>query len=133
MIVIEEAGVELDWCPSCRGIWFDSGEIEILLGKVLTGDFIQDISSAFTKAIDVEKKRRLPCPSCGKKMKKVVCGEGEEKIVIDVCSIGDGLWFDCGETFGVMKKIAAGREADFSKLAGFLEVFEGSSPKKEAT
>ena len=31
MIVIEYHDVELDYCTSCKGVWFDSGELELLL------------------------------------------------------------------------------------------------------
>ena len=30
MIVIERQGIELDYCPACRGLWFDADELELL-------------------------------------------------------------------------------------------------------
>jgi len=29
----ERQGVEIDYCPSCRGIWLDRGELDKLLDK----------------------------------------------------------------------------------------------------
>jgi Zn-finger nucleic acid-binding protein len=31
---VNRQGVELDMCPSCRGIWLDRGELEKILGDV---------------------------------------------------------------------------------------------------
>ena len=30
LIVIEREEIEVDWCPSCHGLWFDEGELELL-------------------------------------------------------------------------------------------------------
>ena len=29
---VSRSGVEIDMCPSCRGVWLDRGELEKLLG-----------------------------------------------------------------------------------------------------
>jgi Zn-finger nucleic acid-binding protein len=31
MIVVEYRDIELDYCSNCKGVWFDSGELELLL------------------------------------------------------------------------------------------------------
>ncbi|MFB0556725.1 MAG: zf-TFIIB domain-containing protein, partial [Dehalococcoidia bacterium] len=31
MIVVEYNKIELDYCTNCQGVWFDSGELELLL------------------------------------------------------------------------------------------------------
>jgi len=31
MIVVEYQSIELDYCSSCHGTWFDKGELELLL------------------------------------------------------------------------------------------------------
>ena len=81
--VVEEQGIELDLCPDCRGVWFDRGELELLLG-----DGAQlEMSAAKTD----EKLRR--CPICRHKMDKVNIGPGR-RVLIDVCSDSCGMWFD---------------------------------------
>lgn len=30
---VQRSGVELDMCPSCRGVWLDRGELEKILGS----------------------------------------------------------------------------------------------------
>jgi Zn-finger nucleic acid-binding protein len=96
MIVVEHHKIELDYCTGCHGVWFDAGELELLLdsaGLENTAPLLANLAGS-TEARSAEKKRR--CPICGKKMKKTVIGQ-EPEIIIDVCRQGDGLWFDGGE------------------------------------
>ena len=37
MQTVSRSGVELDMCPSCRGVWMDRGELEKVLGAVREG------------------------------------------------------------------------------------------------
>jgi Zn-finger nucleic acid-binding protein len=36
----ERMGVEIDFCPSCRGIWLDGGELEKLMERSQGYDFV---------------------------------------------------------------------------------------------
>jgi uncharacterized protein len=31
LIIIERNGIEIDYCPACRGVWLDRGELEKLM------------------------------------------------------------------------------------------------------
>jgi len=96
MIVVEHEQIELDYCVNCSGVWFDAGELALLLETMqLEGTGIS-VDSALTspEAKSSEKKRR--CPICGNKMKKATAGH-EPEVLIDACPRGDGLWFDSGE------------------------------------
>ena len=33
LLMSEKKGIEIDYCPDCRGIWLDRGELEKLLEK----------------------------------------------------------------------------------------------------
>ena len=33
LLMTEKKGVEIDYCPECRGIWLDRGELEKLIEK----------------------------------------------------------------------------------------------------
>jgi Zn-finger nucleic acid-binding protein len=105
MIVVEHEKIELDYCMSCSGVWFDAEELELLLeamkleGTSLSVDNI--LTTPETKS--VEKKRN--CPICGKKMKKATVGH-EPQVIIDACSRGDGLWFDSGEVGQLITQLA---------------------------
>jgi len=96
MIVVEHEQIELDYCPECAGVWFDAGELALLLETMELEETGISIDSVLTspEAKSSEKKRK--CPICGKKMKKATAGHDPE-VLIDACQRGDGLWFDQGE------------------------------------
>ncbi len=33
LLMAEKKGVEIDYCPECRGIWLDRGELEKIIEK----------------------------------------------------------------------------------------------------
>jgi Zn-finger nucleic acid-binding protein len=90
MVILELEKVEIDYCPSCKGIWLDSGELELLSGSSTKNDK----SILFNPAKDL-KEKKYKCPICNKKMDKVEFGDS--KVVIDKCKNDHGLWFDKGE------------------------------------
>ena len=105
MIVVEYNKIELDYCANCQGVWFDSGELELLLESMNLESqnvFLSNILSP-EEAESSEKKRK--CPICGQKMKKTGIGQ-EPGILIDVCQRGDGLWFDGGELGQLTRQLA---------------------------
>ena len=105
MIVVEYRSIELDYCNSCKGVWFDSGELELLLKSQdleETKVFMDSILNS-QEAVSSEKKRN--CPICGHKMKKTAIG-GQPEILIDICHNGHGLWFDRGEVTQMIGRLA---------------------------
>ena len=36
LVMSERQGVEIDYCPACRGIWLDRGELDKLLERAAT-------------------------------------------------------------------------------------------------
>jgi len=127
MIVVEYHNIELDYCNSCKGVWFDSGELELLLksqGLEEPQSFFDDILSS-QEAASLEKKRK--CPICGRKMKKTAIGE-QPRILIDVCGHGHGLWFDGGEVTQLLRNLAGKHPPQHdsgAQVTSFLEeVFE---------
>ena len=96
MLVVEYHNIELDYCSRCKGVWFDSGELELLLesrGLEETRVFLDGILNS-QEAVSSEKKRN--CPVCDHRMRKTAIGEQPE-ILIDICRDEHGLWFDGGE------------------------------------
>jgi len=127
MIVVEYNQIELDYCTGCHGVWFDSGELELLLeshGLEETGLFLDNILNS-PEAISSEKKRR--CPICKQKMKKTTVGHKPETL-IDACRQGEGLWFDGGEVNQLVGQLAEktpGKQGSQQQVISFLEeVFE---------
>jgi Zn-finger nucleic acid-binding protein len=95
-IVVEYHRIELDYCPSCHGVWFDSGELELLLDSAGLESPVSMLAGLAGSGRASSKEKRRRCPICLRKMRKTVIGR-EPEIVLDVCSRGDGLWFDGGE------------------------------------
>ena len=104
MIVVEHEKVELDYCTECSGVWFDAGEIELLLEKMEIESTGLEGLHLTEETRTTERKRR--CPVCRKKMKKVDLGH-KPVIIIDACPDGDGLWFDSGEVGQVVSHLAS--------------------------
>ena len=38
LVMTERQGVEIDYCPTCRGVWLDRGELDKLIEKSATRD-----------------------------------------------------------------------------------------------
>ena len=127
MFVVEYKQIELDYCHSCKGVWFDAGELDLLLeaaGLKNAGQVLGDVLR-LPEAPTSERKRR--CPICNTNMKKVKIG-GETGVMIDACIRHDGLWFDGGEVADLIKIISARstvKKETESEIMGFLkDVFQ---------
>jgi Zn-finger nucleic acid-binding protein len=127
MIVVEYHNIELDYCNSCKGVWFDSGELELLLrsqGLEEPKAFLDGILNS-QEAASSEKKRN--CPICSRKMKKTAIG-GQPELLIDVCRDKHGLWFDGGEVAQLIRRLAGEhppKRDSRGQVTSFLqEVFE---------
>ena len=127
MFVVEYKQIELDYCHSCKGVWFDAGELDLLLEAAGLKHVRQTLGDVLRlpEAHTSEKKRR--CPICNINMKKVKIG-GETGVMIDACIRHDGLWVDGCEVADLIKIISARstvkRETE-SEIMGFLkDVFQ---------
>ena len=127
MLVVEYHDIELDYCDQCHGVWFDAGELELLVQAmdlesehVLFTHMLQS-----PPAVTSEKPRR--CPICSRKMVKTDLG-GQPELLVDLCDREDGLWFDGGEVAQLIKQLAggqAGGDESQQKLIDFLgDVFK---------
>src|SRR5690349_15573211 len=97
LVALEHQRVELDYCPECRGIWLNAGEIELIYGDAAAA---RDFLESRNKVPRGEKPRH--CPECGKRMNKEAT-EGARPIIFDRCPRGHGLWFDHGELAAVLE------------------------------
>ena len=106
MLILEYLDVEIDYCDSCRGIWLDEGELELIAGiSDASGEpFVAALSGGSVGAVDGERK----CPVCCRAMLLVELPI-EPPVQIDRCPVNHGLWFDHGELDAVIGA-AAGTE-----------------------
>jgi uncharacterized protein len=128
MIVVEHKKIELDYCLACSGVWFDKGELDLLM-VALGLPASQALNSLVVpeKADVAEAKRK--CPICGKKMDKVWLGK-TPRVLIDSCPLGDGLWFDGGELQQVVKQVVPGVKTE--NVIAFLGDAFPSEPKERS-
>ena len=101
MIVLELNEVEIDFCISCKGIWLDSGELELLLEE----NNNPGSSNLFNPAQNISEKKKK-CPICYKKMEKFEIGQ-KKKILIDKCKRDHGIWFDENELHDVISEVSS--------------------------
>ena len=121
MLVLELAGVEIDYCPESGGIWLDAGELEVLFED---RDAADELISSLTEDT-TSREKKLRCPICRKKMEKVLV---ENKVLIDRCRKGHGLWFDEGELIEVL---GLKQEGGGGKVIGLLKEMFASHISKE--
>lgn len=51
LLMIERSQIEIDYCPSCRGVWLDRGELDKLLDHISQGSSDEDANwQGFGKA-----------------------------------------------------------------------------------
>lgn len=111
MIAVERHGIEVDHCISCRGLWFDRGEIELL--AELTGYE----AGAIDAAVADRPRPERSCPRCDHDLEEIT----RERVHLDRCPAGDGVWFDRGELGQIMQRKDSDRLSQMERFLG--EVF----------
>ncbi len=125
MIVVEYRQIEIDYCLKCAGIWFDKGELELLLKTTNLGNTGLLTLDGIAKETRSHGERK--CPICRKKMAEVPLGV--PPIHIDVCRRGDGIWFDGRELQQLLKQLELSPLANqgaIQQITAFIgETFKG--------
>jgi len=107
---VEYDKIELDYCSRCHGIWFDRGELELLLDTLTRGATRELVNSLMQLPQQKVPEKSRKCPICRRVMRKIDIGSGRE-IVIDICDAGHGLWFDGGESGAFIEQLKIDRPA----------------------
>lgn len=129
--MVEYSDVELDWCPECGGLWFDSGEMELLAKKATANSTEERLLPSEPAQTD---EQRLKCPLCRKRMDKRLLGHAQP-VIADLCPHCDGLWLDRGEleqVLGQSTDTPSGGDAPGSILLEHLKGTFGESPRYQA-
>lgn len=98
MVALEIEQFEIDYCLNCGGIWLDQGELELLLGDAMPGNFLAPDTARST----LRSKGR--CPVCNRRMDAIMIG-ADHRVELDICSNGHGLWFDRGELKAIVEHL----------------------------
>jgi uncharacterized protein len=117
MIVVEHQKIELDFCLRCAGVWFDSGELDLLVSALQAQGVNMSHMDLLTPQEAKVNEAKRKCPICGRQMTKVWLGK-EPKVLIDSCPIGDGIWFDGGELHQVLRQMETPGSKDVLSFLG---------------
>ena len=115
-IVVEFEQVEIDYCPACRGLWLDAGELAVLLGRPDP-----------LRPEDLAGARPGPrrCPRCDRAL--VVQPSPGAAVEVDLCPALHGLWLDPGELEAIARAQAAPER--LAALSAFCrELFRAPAP-----
>ncbi|MGC4118672.1 MAG: zf-TFIIB domain-containing protein [Myxococcales bacterium] len=101
LCAVRLAGVTVDGCETCGGVWMDAGEIQKLASWPAA---LEAVGRRFKGATVNLSLGKLGCPACG--------GELEPHefpslrgIELDQCTTCRGLWLDAGEARQVAARL----------------------------
>lgn len=100
----------IERCHTCFGLFFDKGEIELILQSSVSNVFginlkhIDNINK--DRYSQSQKIRYLKCPDCRRHMNRVNFGQ-RSGVVIDQCIV-HGIWLDSGELTHLLEWKKAG-------------------------
>ncbi len=46
LVMMDRGGVEIDYCPACRGVWLDRGELDKIIERSIGGTTLPEPSPA---------------------------------------------------------------------------------------
>jgi Zn-finger nucleic acid-binding protein len=105
--IAHDAGVEIDRCSGCSGVFLDHRELEKIQDAARDGRTkaahvpMTRVQRVYERARDTaesrdEEPKAMTCPSCGGEMAERNWGFGSE-VMIDTCIECRGVWLDFGE------------------------------------
>lgn len=53
LVMSERQGIEIDYCPTCRGIWLDRGELDKIIDRSRS-------QNSFSEPVEKETPKQLP-------------------------------------------------------------------------
>ena len=104
MLVLEFDGIDIDWCERCRGLWFDVGELELLLKRHGSG-----ADPVWSERSEVDHIEGGKCPRCRSRLRDFDPGDSPGP-TISTCPMGHGVWCPSGAISGLVGEFG-GRSA----------------------
>jgi Zn-dependent protease with chaperone function len=103
-------GVAIDFCGSCRGSWFDRGELLYVVKRPSA------LAPMLDRPLVSAAASPLPCPRCSTSMERG--GVGSLQAVIDRCTTCGGIWLTSGTRTRLDQISAASGAAAVAAAAG---------------
>ena len=129
------AGIKVDYCPNCFGMWFEKGEFESAKNsKDMSLRWI-DIDLWKDKKLFDAKHSHRTCPKDRSLLYEVSYGDSDVKI--DVCNLCQGIWLDRGEFKKMLAYLQAKNKKELMANYGKIltqeawEVFSGPKETRE--
>jgi len=110
-------GGEVDFCPNCLGLWFEEDELRLAKDKKdkelrwLDIDLWKD-GQKFKISLGIRM-----CPTCRLPLHEVYYGDS--RIIVDICSLCNGIWLDRGEFKRIIEYLRKG--ADYEILNNYTK------------
>ena len=95
LVTEQYENIEVDRCPSCRGMWLDHGELDLLEDTAF--DQKETKGSLMFQSYPGE----LLCPKCQRPMQ--FFRYRTTNMELDFCDQNHGVWLDAGEEKQVLK------------------------------
>ena len=96
MVGVEHAGITVDRCTACGGLWFD-GTDHLDLKKAGGAGVIDGTTSVARAEIRMDAEPAIVhCPACGAQM-ETRFDAYQHHIHYETCPAGHGVYFDAGE------------------------------------
>ncbi len=127
---------EVDYCPSCLGIWFDEDELRLVKDeKDQKLNWLDVDLWKNTANFKISRGQRRLCPCCRMPLYEVYYKDSN--IIIDVCNLCHGIWLDKLEFKKIIDWLK--EKADYEILNNyskslseeFSEIFVGPEELKE--
>ena len=68
LVLSEKQGIEIDYCPKCRGVWLDRGELDKIIERAIK--FEESNTKSFEKERDYDDRRKYYSDDHYKKHKR---------------------------------------------------------------
>ena len=124
----------IERCERCMGLFFDPGELEMLLDKSVHNVFNIDNRGINRLIKDRSGQKRkvqyLKCPVCSNIMNRMNFGK-KSGVIIDRCK-AHGIWLDSGELKHIMEWRKAGGKMLHEKKVAMEKKIEETKKKKSA-
>ncbi|MFQ5803162.1 MAG: M48 family metalloprotease [Candidatus Methylomirabilales bacterium] len=104
-------GVVVDFCPTCRGTWYDRGEL------LFFSKHPRQLKPLLEEPLLSAYPSRIRCPRCYIPLEKG--GLGSPDLLVDRCANCRGLWLDAGERVRLDQVASTKMAASVDRGAGF--------------
>ncbi len=108
--IMDLAGVELDYCYKCNGIWFDKGEMNVFQNAISDPNICSQMTKTFKELSipnqHINRTSYLNCPVCSQPMLHKKFAE-VSNIILDKCP-AHGTWTEQEDLFKILKVINSG-------------------------